>query len=184
GNFYQYQQFSKTVLPTAPYWNTEWYGQDTWKVTPKLTVNYGLRINIVTPIWEKNNQFTNFDPAAYDPGKRVVLYQPAFGGGQRRAINPRTQEIGPAVLIGAIVPGVGSPSDGIVHAGQNGVPRSLMDGRGPQWGPRLGLAYAIHSKTVFRAGGGVFYSRVPTASIGYTTNFLTNPPDVQLYQLY
>ena len=49
GNFQQYQQFSKTVLPTAPYWNTEWYGQDTWKMTPKLTLNYGLRVNVVTP---------------------------------------------------------------------------------------------------------------------------------------
>jgi hypothetical protein len=184
GNFQQYQQFSKTVLPTAPYWNTEWYGQDTWKVTPKLTVNYGLRVNIVTPIWEKNNQFTNFDPAAYDPANRVVLYQPTSFNGQRRAINPITKEIAPAILIGAIVPGVGSPSDGIVRAGQNGVPRSLMKSRGPQWGPRLGLAYAIRNKTVFRAGGGVFYSRVPTASIGYTTNFLTSPPDVQLSQIY
>ena len=184
GNFQRYDQFSKTVMPTAPYWNTEWYLQDTWKATPKLTLNYGMRMNIVTPIWEKNGQFTNFDPAAYDPAKKVVLYQPTFVSGQRRAINPVTGETGPAGLIGAIVPGVGSPSDGIVRGGQNGTPRGLMESRGIQWGPRLGLAYQIHNRTVFRAGGGVFYSRLPTASIGYTTNFLTNPPDVQLSQIY
>ncbi|MBI2150990.1 MAG: Plug domain-containing protein, partial [Acidobacteria bacterium] len=47
GNFQRYEQFSKTLLPTAPYWNVEWYGQDTWRITPKLTLNYGVRINHV-----------------------------------------------------------------------------------------------------------------------------------------
>ncbi|MBI2151093.1 MAG: hypothetical protein HYU27_10890, partial [Acidobacteria bacterium] len=138
----------------------------------------------VPPLWEKNNLFTNFDPTVYDPAKRVSLYQPALAGGQRRARNPITGETGPAVLIGAIVPGVGDPSNGIVRAGQNGVPRGLIENRGPQWGPRFGLAYAINNRTVLRAGGGVFYERIATSAIGYTTNFLTNPPDVQLSQMF
>ena len=184
GNFQRYQQFSKTLLEDAPYWNIEWYGQDTWKVTPKLTLNYGLRVNLVPPIYERNNLFTNFDPEAYDPSKRVALYQPALVNGQRRARNPVTGEIAPAVLIGAIVPGVGNIANGIVHAGQNGVPRGLIDSRGPQWGPRLGLAYAVNNKTTFRVGGGAYYERISTASVGYTTNFLTSPPAVQLAQIF
>ena len=184
GNFQRYQQFSKRVILDAPYWNIEWFGQDTWKVTPKLTLNYGLRVNLVPPIYEKSDLFTNFDPAAYDPAKKVFLYQPALVNNQRVARNPITGTTGPAVLIGAIVPGVGSTSNGIVHAGQNGVPRGLIDSRGAQWGPRIGLAYAANDKTVVRLGGGAFYERVSTASVGYTTNFFTNPPDIQLSQVF
>jgi hypothetical protein len=153
-------------------------------VTPKLTLNYGLRVNLVPPLWEKNNLFTNFDPAAYDPARQVALYQPILVGGERRARNPVTGETSPAFLIGSIVPGVGSISNGIVRAGRNGVPRGLIDSQGPQWGPRLGLAYAMNDKTVLRLGGGAFYERVSTASIGYTTNYLTSPPEVQLSQIF
>jgi hypothetical protein len=184
GNFQQYQQFSKLVIEDAPYWNVEFYLQDSWKATRKLTVNYGLRGNYVPPLYEKNDLFTNFDPAAYDPKKAVSLYQPALVGGVKVARNPLTGATAPAVLIGAIVPGSGDPADGIVHAGKNGTPRGLIDNRGIQWGPRLGLAYALNDKTVFRAGGGTFFERIATSAVGYTTNFLTNPPDVQLSQIY
>jgi hypothetical protein len=184
GNFASYQQFSKTLIEDAPYWNVEFYAQDSWKATRKLTVNYGLRGNFVPPLYEKSNLFTNFDPAAYDPGAKVLLYQPTLVGTQRLAKNPVTGATGPAQLIGAIAPGVGNPADGIVHAGQNGTPRGLINNRGIQWGPRLGLAYALDKKTVFRAGGGIFYERIATSVVGYTTNFLTNPPDVQLSQIF
>ncbi len=32
------------------------YGQDSWRVRPNLTVNYGLRWDLTTPWWEKHNQ--------------------------------------------------------------------------------------------------------------------------------
>ena len=184
GNFTQYQQWSKLLIEDAPYWNYEFFAQDSWKATRNLTLNYGLRVNFVPPLYEKNDLFTNFDDAAFDPAKKVVLYQPTLVGSNRMARNPITGEIAPAVLIGAIVPGVGDPTNGIVHAGKNGTPRGLIENRGPQWGPRLGLAYSVDDKTVFRAGGGVFYERIATSAVGYTTNFLTNPPDVQLSQMY
>jgi hypothetical protein len=184
GNFTNYQQFSKTLIEDAPYWNLEFYAQDSWKATRKLTVNYGLRANFVPALYEKNNLFTNFDPAAYDPGKRVVLYQPALVNGTKVARNPITGDTFPYVLQGAIVPGVGDPANGIVHAGKNGTPRGLINNRGAQWGPRLGLAYSFDNKTVFRGGGGVFFERIATSAVGYTTNFLTNPPDVQLSQIF
>jgi len=184
GNFTRYEQFSKTILAESPYRNIEYYIQDTWRATSKLTLNYGLRVNHVPPLWDKTDQFTNFDPDAYDPSKRVVLYQPAMVGNQRLARNPVTGETAPAVLIGAIVPGIGSVSNGMVKAGKNGVPRGLIEDRGAQWGPRFGFAYNPNGKTVVRGGGGVFFERIATSAIGYTTNFFTNPPDVQLSQMY
>jgi hypothetical protein len=39
------------------------YFQDDMKLTPKLTVNAGLRYEIVTPQYERDNKLANFDPA-------------------------------------------------------------------------------------------------------------------------
>src|SRR5215470_5386083 len=90
GNFTQYQQFSKTLIEDAPYWNYEFFAQDSWKATRNLTLNYGLRVNFVPPLYEKNDLFTNFDDAAFDPAKKVVLYQPTLVGTNRMARNPIT----------------------------------------------------------------------------------------------
>src|SRR6185295_6605944 len=126
GNFNTYSQWSKLLIEDAPYWNYEFFAQDSWKASRRLTVNYGLRVNFVPPIYEKNDYFTNFDDAKYDPAKKVLLYQPTLVNGQRMARNPVNGAIGPAALIGAIVPGVGNPDNGIVHAGNDGTPRGLI----------------------------------------------------------
>ena len=39
------------------------YGQDAWRVTPSLTVNYGIRYEYFTPMFDRNNLLTNIDPA-------------------------------------------------------------------------------------------------------------------------
>jgi hypothetical protein len=38
------------------------YFQDDWRVTPKLTINAGLRWEFATPIWDRDNYWSNFDP--------------------------------------------------------------------------------------------------------------------------
>jgi hypothetical protein len=44
-------------------WEPGFYAQDTWKVTPRLTVNYGARYDIFTPFTEAHNHISNFDVA-------------------------------------------------------------------------------------------------------------------------
>src|SRR4029078_12109615 len=98
---------------------------------------------------------------------------PSGTGANRRALNPATGELLPAVFIGAIVPGVGNINNGLVQSGQGGTPLGLMEDRGAHGGPRIGIAYQINSKTVLRTGGGVFYERVATFGIGITSNYTT-----------
>ena len=184
GNYLSYTQINKDPLPSYPYHNFEFYGQDTWKVTRKLTLNYGLRIAFIAPFHDTLGLMSNFDPSKYDPAQKVVFYQPSGTGANRRALNPVTGELLPAVLIGAIVPGIGNINNGLVQSGKNGTPEGLMEDRGAHWGPRLGIAYQINSKTVIRAGGGVFYERVATFGIGITSNYTTNPPNLRTAQLF
>jgi hypothetical protein len=181
GNFLSYQQINKDPLPSYRYTNFEFYGQDTWRVNERLTLNYGLRVNFITPFHDNLGLMANFDYSKYDPSQSVVFYQPtgAFSGPNRQALNPITGQLLPAPYIGGIVPGVGNINNGTVLSGQNGTPEGLIKDRGAHLGPRFGLAYKVNSKTVFRTGGGIFFERVATFPVGITSNYTTNPPSLR-----
>ena len=167
-------------------WNVEWYVQDNWRATRKLTLEYGIRFYWVQPQYDKALQTSSWNPALYDPVGAAVLRTAGLDAkGNRVSINPMTGEVGPAALIGSIVnTGKGFVNgvyaNGMGLAGKN-YPKGLMADRGILYAPRLGVAYQIGSKTVVRAGGGVFYDRLQGNPV---FDMLPNPPSTIIPKFY
>jgi hypothetical protein len=163
--------------------NYEWYVDDTWRVNRKLTVTMGIRFMLLPPITDAKGQLGDFLPNLYDPKQQVRLYTRAVNPatGKVNAYDPVTNTYLPPVYYGAIVPGSGNPINGFVLAGTNGIPAGLVQTQHPQYGPRLGFAYQLNSKTVIRAGGGVFYDRLQ-GNPWYTN--LGIPPTTRQATLY
>jgi outer membrane receptor for monomeric catechols len=51
----------------------EFYAQDTWKLTPRLTLDYGMRFAWIPPQYDAKNQIALFVPALYDPATAVQI---------------------------------------------------------------------------------------------------------------
>jgi hypothetical protein len=67
------QADSQTYYPRHKY--VGWYAQDSWRVTPSLVLNYGLRVELMQYWSEKYNQVPTFKP-----GQQSVVYTNAFPG--------------------------------------------------------------------------------------------------------
>ncbi|MGH7867357.1 MAG: hypothetical protein ACREP9_06900, partial [Candidatus Dormibacteraceae bacterium] len=55
---------------------------DTWKATPKLSIDYGVRWDVFTPAWEKYNQLSFLDPQGTNSGAGGLPGRLAFAGTQ------------------------------------------------------------------------------------------------------
>jgi hypothetical protein len=175
GVYNSFTQASQALTGRYRYANVESYLQDTWKITSRLTLDYGLRVEYIQPQYDSLLQTSTFLPSTYDNKQAVSLYRPVLVNGVKQTQNPVNGQILPDLtLIGKEVPGTGNPFNGIAQAGQ-GINRYLMQNRGFHYAPRLGFAYDVtgQHKIVVRGGGGIFYDRFQGNE---TFDELTNPP--------
>ena len=123
-------------------WEQGYFFQDDWKVNSRLTLNLGLRYELVSPFVDKNDIMLNFDPT--------------FGGGSGRFLissDKTTQFLDPRIP--AILPVVTASQSGL------GIGRGLVRTDKNNLAPRLGVAWRMTDKSVVRGGYGVYF---PTAA--------------------
>lgn len=134
-------------------WENGFFAQDDWKIRPKLTLNLGLRYELITPFVERNDLMINFDPTAS-----------GNSGFKGRFIVPSEKTL--AQLDQRFI------TYGVVTADQANVGRGLVQTDRNNLAPRFGLAWQITDRDVLRGGYGIFY---PTsAAQGMRDSLATN----------
>lgn len=127
--------------------------QDDWRVTPKLTINLGLRWDFETPVTERYNRVTSlYDPTAVNPispaaqaAYAAILADPKqdtnLGVQALRQVLPASQ----FKVLGAQL-----------FNGVNGTMRGIQNIELGSVQPRIGFAYKLGPNTVIRGGFGRF----------------------------
>jgi outer membrane receptor protein involved in Fe transport len=152
--------------PATTNYQYGFFAQDNWKVTPKLTLNLGLRYDVTLPRTDRFNHQNYFDTNAPSP----------LNGGSVTYSDPVTGQPVNLALKG-----------GEVFASSKQRTNYVTDWSNFQ--PRFGFAYQVVPNTVVRGGYGIYYGQsrsgvtgvVPYGSAGFNqfTNVITvNPNDL------
>jgi hypothetical protein len=170
GLFSNYAEIGQRALTKWRALATDFFIQDSWKPTSKLTVEGGIRWAFWPPWYSTTNNIANFDPRFYNPSRAAVV-NAATGrltGGDR--------------FNGIVLPGDGFEGEGSnlqvaadprVQALFRDQPRGFSETHKNALEPRFGVAYSLNDKTVARVSAGVFHNRV---TLNDSTLLGGNPP--------
>jgi hypothetical protein len=136
----------------------EFFAQDSWKATPKLHLEFGLRYSSIHPYYSLWNNAGTFDPAFYNSANAIQVDQSG---------NPIAGTGDP--LNGTVLWGNGFTDSAKSHvpiaaSGQydslfHNLPRGYIHVQKYLFQPRLGIAYQLNAKTVLRTGFGRYVNR-------------------------
>jgi hypothetical protein len=131
------------------------YAQDSWKLKPNVTLNYGLRWELTTPLADAGQKVQTFRPGQVSTVYPCQLSDksPLFGQGDCNSTG--------VTPVGLVVPG------------DKGIPNGLSETYYKSFAPRIGLAWSPAArdgflgklfggpgKTSIRTGFGIFYNPV------------------------
>jgi hypothetical protein len=171
GLFDDYTEFGTKPLTNFIGMGYDFYAQDSWKATRKLTLELGLRLSLWQQWRDENNAVASFQSEFYNPANAVTIDR----------------------ANGSIVPNTGDPYNGIALPGDSptqealqlfpqlaglsrlyhGLPPGFADDPKDGLQPRLGLAYALTDTWTFRSGVGRFLNR---PQINTSAAYGFNPP--------
>lgn len=151
---YPVSTFRSTPTAVSLFYQTRYsaYVQDDWQVSPRLTLNFGLRYMVQTSWKERDGAQANFDFAT---GKLVVAGDKFPPQTLTRLVNTYP----------------------IVTSKQAGLPSEVLETDKNNFAPRVGFAFRPfgNNKTVIRGGAGIYYNTLPVF-IGFRQMGFTNPP--------
>jgi hypothetical protein len=136
--------------------------QDSWKIRPNVTLNYGLRWELNTPYADSGNRLQTFRP-----GQDTTQYPCWLSASSAASLGTTPGDCGPTSANYAYFP------TGLVFPGDKGVPGGLTSTYYKAWAPRIGLAYSPGwtdgvlgaiaggpGKSTIRGGFGIFYNPI------------------------
>jgi hypothetical protein len=141
----------------------EAFAQDTFRLHPNVTLDYGVRYALYPGVTDANNILSTFDPSRFDPAKAPTCANAACS-----AFLPNTGD----PLNGLIVAGINSPYGDAIYPTQKN-----------NWQPRAGVSWDPQGdgRAIVRGGYGLYFDQ-PLVGI-FEQNAFTNPPYVNTVTL-
>src|SRR6185503_15301631 len=136
----------------------ELFAQDTYRIKPNVTLDYGVRYALYPAIKDQNNLMSTFDPTRYDPAKAPTCANAACS---------------------TVIAGTGDPLNGLIVAGANSpFGDAVYATEKNNWQPRAGVSWdpSGDGRSIIRGGYGLYFDQ-PLVGI-FEQNAFTNPPYV------